>query len=84
MIGALEGMVEILNPNEIIVWVNQMGYQVLVPVNLKLSQKDKVKLYIHTYVKEDALVLYGFDTKDKLNLFKAFLQVSGIGPKLAL
>ncbi len=84
MIAALSGQVELLNPSLIILWVNGVGYEVNIPVNLNLKPHLSTTLFIHTHVKEDAIALYGFDTKEKLNLFKAFIQISGIGPKLAL
>ena len=84
MIAALSGQIELLNPSLIILWVNGVGYEVNIPANLNLKPNLTTTLFIHTHVKEDSITLYGFDTKDKLNLFKAFIQISGIGPKLAL
>jgi Holliday junction DNA helicase RuvA len=43
-----------------------------------------VKLHIHTHVREDALLLYGFLTTDERSLFILLLSVAGVGPKLAL
>jgi Holliday junction DNA helicase RuvA len=43
-----------------------------------------VKLHIHTHVREDALLLYGFLTADERSLFVLLLSVAGVGPKLAL
>lgn len=45
---------------------------------------DEVKIYTYLYIREDAMVLYGFLTKDDLKVFKLLLSVSGIGPKGAL
>ncbi|NOY14948.1 MAG: Holliday junction branch migration protein RuvA [bacterium] len=84
MIAALTGQVERLTPSIIILWVNGVGYQVFIPANLNPSPSQTITLYTHTHVKEDSISLYGFDTKEKLFLFTSFIQISGIGPKLAL
>ncbi len=84
MIGGLKGKVEILEPGKIILWTKDTGYLLYHPLNLTLVEDEERKFYIHTYVKEDTLNLYGFTTKEQLRLFQTLIQVSGIGPKLAL
>lgn len=86
MIGYLSGTIQEKFPNPIIVDVGGVGYVVHVPDRLasKLTVKEPCKLYIHTHVREDALDLYGFLTKEELTLFKLLLTVSGIGPKTGL
>ena len=64
-----------------------IGYEVLVPLSTfyALPEKDeRVSLYIHTHVREDALLLFGFHTKLEKNLFLMLTSVSGIGPKLSV
>lgn len=70
-----------------IVDVHGVGYEVAIP----LSTFDKlplpgnpVELFIHTQVREDAITLFGFATKEEKALFKALINVSGVGGKLAL
>jgi Holliday junction DNA helicase RuvA len=64
-----------------------VGYDVNIPVSTftKLPEKGvEVRLYIHTHVREDALALYGFLTADEKALFEKLIDVSGIGPTLAV
>jgi len=86
MIGLLKGQIELLKRPFVIVDVHDVGYKVLVPDSIysKLSLGDKVKLFIFTYVREDALELFGFLAAEDLSLFENLLTVSGIGPKTAL
>ena len=53
-------------------------YENLVDIN------DNEKLYVHLHIKEDAFTLYGFKTTDERKLFRLFISVSGIGPKIAI
>lgn len=86
MIGALRGTIDTPVNNPLLLMVGGVGYRVAVPQRiLKDIRRDEViTLYTHTHVREDALDLYGFLTKDELALFKLLLSVSGIGPKTAL
>lgn len=86
MIGSLQGIIELLDRPHVIVNVNGVGYRVLVSNNIitNLKIKDKVKLFIYTHVKEDALDLFGFEELEDLKLFQNFLSVPGIGPKTAM
>lgn len=64
-----------------------VGYDVSIPLSTfeKLPQPGgRVDLYIHTQVREDAIVLFGFATREERELFRQLLNVSGIGGKLAL
>jgi len=86
MIGFLNGNIEFLNIPYVIINVNGVGYKVLVPNTVleKLSLKQKVKIYTYTFVREDALELFGFLEPDDLKLFESLISVSGVGPKTAL
>ncbi len=86
MIGYLSGTVREKYPNPIVVDVGGVGYLVHVPDRLtaQVSINTPCQLYIHTHVREDALDLYGFLTKEELKLFELFLTVSGIGPRTDL
>ncbi|OGE64955.1 Holliday junction DNA helicase RuvA [Candidatus Daviesbacteria bacterium RIFCSPLOWO2_02_FULL_36_7] len=86
MIGFLSGAIHSKFTNQIILLVSGVGYLVTVPpsyLNL-LKVSAQTELFIYTHVREDTLDLYGFSTKDELELFKLTLTVSGIGPKTAL
>ncbi|MGI5923660.1 MAG: Holliday junction branch migration protein RuvA [Lentisphaeria bacterium] len=88
MIAQLSGKLAVCDLTEVVVDVHGVGYAVTVP----LSTLDKmpllgeqVTLLIHTHVREDAIVLYGFASKEERALFRLLIeQVSGIGPRLAL
>jgi Holliday junction DNA helicase RuvA len=86
MIGYLKGKIELLKRPFVIIDVNGVGYKVLVPETIyaKLSLGDIVKIFTFTYVREDALDLFGFLEAEDLGLFESLLTVSGIGPKTAL
>lgn len=79
-------LVEILD-DTIVLEVNDIGYQIHIPASMIdnfTGTGQKVKIYTYLLVKEDAMKLYGFLTRDDLNIFKLLLGVSGIGPKGAL
>lgn len=63
-----------------------VGYEVFVPVRnfSQLPLSEPATLHVHTHVREDALLLYGFVTQDDRAAFRLLLSVSGVGPKLAL
>lgn len=70
-----------------VVDVGGVGYEVWIPFSTYYDLGDvghEVSLHIHTYVKEDALNLYGFLTRDEKSLFSMLIQISGIGPRLAV
>lgn len=90
MIAHLRGHLLEKQPNRIIVDVDGVGYDVFVPLSTFYGLGEPgaagadVALRIHTHVREDALVLYGFLTRLEQDLFERLIGVSGIGPKLAL
>jgi Holliday junction DNA helicase RuvA len=86
MIALLKGQVELLQRPFAIIDVNGVGYKVLLPdsVYSKLTLGEKVKIFTYTYVREDALDLFGFLEAEDLKLFENLLTVSGVGPKTAL
>ncbi len=87
MIAHLKGTILEKHPNQVIVDVNGVGYDVVIPVSAYSSLPEKgtqLQLHIHTHVRDDALALFGFVSHlDKL-LFEKLITVSGIGPKLAI
>jgi len=87
MIARLRGRILEKSPNQVIVDVQGVGYEVTIPVSAFSSLPEKgqpVQLHIHTHVREDALSLYGFLRLAEKQLFEKLLTVSGIGPKLAI
>lgn len=86
MIGYLNGKIISKGQTYMVVDTHGVGYKVYPPASLLLSVKigQEAALFIHTYVREDQLSLYGFATPTELELFELLLTVSGIGPKVAL
>ena len=87
MIARLSGTLLEKGVQRLIVDVNGVGYEVLVPLSTFYAVGDpggKVTLRIHTHVREESLQLYGFATALEQTLFERLIAVSGIGPKVAL
>jgi Holliday junction DNA helicase RuvA len=87
VIAFLRGKILEKHPNQVIVETAGVGYDVLIPISTFSSLPDagsEVKLRIHTHVREDALVLFGFLTGEEKTIFERLISVSGIGPKLAI
>lgn len=87
MIGYLRGEIAHISPELLILDVGGVGYNVR--INQQFAGKlpgigREIKVYTYTYVKEDAFLLYGFQSSDELDLFKQLIGVNGIGPKGAL
>ena len=82
MIARLTGKPERLTPDSIIIDINGVGYKVFVCTNTTLT--EPLTLFIHTHVREDTLDLYGFLTKEELQLFKLVINISGIGPRTGM
>jgi Holliday junction DNA helicase RuvA len=87
MIAQLAGALAYKSPEQLIVDVHGVGYQVFVSLNsfYRLPEPgERVDLQIHTHVRDDALQLYGFVDRAEKDLFLLLVGVSGIGPRLAL
>lgn len=87
MIGRLNGKIIAKTPPELVVDVNGVGYEVFAPMTTfyKLpALHEKVTLFIHHVVREDAQLLFGFYDEQERRLFRALIKVNGVGPKLAL
>lgn len=84
MIGYLHGIVIDQLGKDVVVLVGGVGYRVTVTPSIQIEINSEVSWYVHTHVKEDALTLYGFAHKDQLHMFEMLLDVSGVGPKMAL
>jgi Holliday junction DNA helicase RuvA len=74
-------------PGEIVVDVDGVGYQILIPLNVFYGLPEiggRVSLQVYTHVREDALQLFGFQDGAEKQIFLLLTGVSGIGPKLAI
>ena len=87
MIGYVKGILEEADDQCIIVDNHGIGYRIFVPGSVfsgAIPIGQEVKIYTYLNVKEDAMQLYGFATRDDLRVFKLLLGVNGIGPKAGL
>ena len=86
MITFIKGTVADMEDDCVILENHGMGYRIFTTsvVLTRLTIGDEVKLYTYFSVREDAMNLYGFLTKDDLNVYKLLIAVNGIGPKAGL
>lgn len=86
MIGFLSGTISDISAGELILDINGVGYLVKVPrgYEQKVTLDSQAKFFIHTFVKEDDISLYGFESRSQLLVFKLLISVSGVGPKMAM
>jgi len=87
MIAHLRGRLIAKRPNQAVVEVTGVGYDVTITIptfsDLPAAGSE-VALHIYTHVREDAIALFGFLRAEEKQLFEKLIQVSGIGPKLAI
>jgi Holliday junction DNA helicase RuvA len=88
MIGQLTGTLLDCAPDRALLDVAGVGYELRIPLStyyaLSNGAREGVRLHVHTHVREDALQLYGFATRDERTLFERLIAISGVGPRMAL
>ncbi len=87
MIAWLKGTLRSKAADRVVLDVGGVGYEVLIPFSTYYdlgNPGDLVDLHIYTHVREDALLLYGFLTSLEKRVFTMLIQVSGVGPRLAV
>lgn len=84
MIAQLRGRLAHRAADHAVIDVHGVGYQVFVPAGLVLAADRDLTLYISTIVREDAFLLYGFDSPESREAFDLVRQVNGVGPRIAL
>ncbi|WP_174492349.1 Holliday junction branch migration protein RuvA [Acinetobacter sp. Marseille-Q1623] len=86
MIGCLIGEVFALEAPTVLLNVNGVGYEIDTPLSTfcQLQKGQKVTLWTHLAVREDAQLLYGFLNQQEKIIFRTLLKVNGVGPKMAL
>ena len=86
MIGRLEGHLHRVDPGTVLISVGGVGY--LVSTTLRafqaLAEREDAALWIHTQVRDDAIVLFGFPDRQELEAFSKLIAVAGVGPRTAL
>ena len=88
MIGYIHGKILCAEGNEIIVEAGQsgVGYRIFManPGGTQWKENEDVEIHVYTQVREDAIELYGFRTRDERTLFTLLISVKGVGAKLAV
>ncbi|MEA4963523.1 Holliday junction branch migration protein RuvA [Lutispora sp.] len=86
MFDYLNGIIAETKEDHVVIDIGGIGYKIFSSANTisDLRVANKTKVYTHMHVKEDDLILYGFSSRNELDIFKLLISVSGIGPKAAL
>ena len=87
MIGRLRGRLVEVDENQLVIDVGGVGYEVLVTtgaLGLLPELDQELALFTHFVVRDDAQLLYGFQSRDERELFRALVRVNGVGPKMAI
>ncbi|HKS81410.1 MAG TPA: Holliday junction branch migration protein RuvA [Candidatus Acidoferrales bacterium] len=87
MIGSLRGKLLEKRPNQVLIDVGGVGYQVQIPLSTFAgigALHSDTTLLIHTHLREDQLALYGFATAREKQCFELLISATGVGPSLAL
>lgn len=86
MISYIKGEVTEIFDDTIVVEANNIGYNIKVPSSFmaRIIVGHEYKIYTYLNVREDAMILFGFSSRDELNTFKLLISVNGVGPKAGL
>lgn len=87
MIAYVKGTIADISEDTVVIDVGGIGYNVKISAATAANLPgigNEIKMHTYTLVREDAFLLYGFSTKDDLQIFKQCITVNGIGPKGAL
>lgn len=86
MYAFFKGTVESIYSDYLILDTGSMGVNIIMSASEldRVNISDELKIYTYTSVREDAITLYGFLSREKLDFFKLLLTVNGVGPKLAI
>ena len=87
MISFIKGYVAETTENSVIMETDSIGYEIFMTgtaIEETSRMQDKIKIYTYFHVREDTMQLYGFLSRDDLEMFRLLLNVNGIGPKAAM
>ena len=87
MIARLTGRLVEKQPHQVVIEAGGVGYRAFIPLSTYYTLPDEgaeVTLRTHTHLREDVIALYGFSSHDEQDLFERLIEISGIGPRLAL
>ena len=85
MLDYVKGEIAELTPTDLVLELSGIGYLMHISLNSysQLQGKDKVKMYIHEVIREDAHLLFGFTSTDERDVFRLLISVSGVGANTA-
>ncbi|NMB63649.1 MAG: Holliday junction branch migration protein RuvA [Spirochaetes bacterium] len=86
MISFLKGTILSCKPTRVVPDVQVVGYEIHIPLSTyeKISTARSTELFIHMVVRENAILLYGFNSEEEQQIFSLLLTISGIGPSIAI
>jgi Holliday junction DNA helicase RuvA len=87
VIGRLSGRIVDCEPGAVVLDVAGVGYDLRIPLSTyyrMAARPDPAVLFVHTHVREDALALFGFATREERTAFERLISISGVGPRIAL
>ena len=84
MYAYLNGIIKDIESNYIVLDINGIGYLIYVANPYYYQIENSYKVYTYTHIREDECSLYGFKSKEELDLFLKLISVKGLGPKMAL
>jgi Holliday junction DNA helicase RuvA len=86
MIAFLKGKLVHLDPTQVVVDVNGVGYQLQISLQTfsEIKEQENIMLHTHLAIREDAHLLYGFSNEAEKKLFQQLISVNGVGPSTAI
>jgi Holliday junction DNA helicase RuvA len=87
MISSLSGTLSSKTPQEAVISVQGVGYQVFIALSTYFTLPDinsAVQIYVSTHIRNDTIQLFGFGTTEEKQAFSLLTTITGVGPKLAL
>lgn len=86
MIASIEGQVQSVSEDSLVVVIGGIGLRVMVTRALLSQARLSEDIFLHTHlvVREDSLTLYGFETQEEVVFFNLLLGVNGVGPRIAM
>lgn len=84
MYNYIKGIITEINPGYIVLENNKIGFQITVANPYSYIENEEYKIYIYSHIREDEYTLYGFQTEEEKELFLKFINVKGLGPKVAI
>lgn len=84
MIAYVSGTLVSIKDDSVVVDNQGMGYRIFCPYSYRFTVGEACILYTYYYVREDAIMLYGFETSEELDVFMKLITVKGLGPKTGM